>query len=142
MRRKVFCLKALHISAVRAATSELTLLTQACEGTLKSMELAESVQKGALVEEPTVSMVFMINTSPFAGKEGKYVTTRNLKVGWAAAALRAGEDVTAYVLRQHLTCSSRLACVPQAPQTLILTHARCRMPCTPGSGLILTHAMT
>ena len=31
------------------------------------------------VEEPTVSMSFLINTSPFAGREGKYVTTRNIK---------------------------------------------------------------
>jgi len=31
------------------------------------------------VEEPTVSMFFMINNSPFAGKEGKFVTTRNLR---------------------------------------------------------------
>jgi GTP-binding protein len=31
------------------------------------------------VDEPTVSMLFQPSTSPFAGKEGKYVTSRHLK---------------------------------------------------------------
>jgi GTP-binding protein len=31
------------------------------------------------IDEPTIAMVFTINTSPFAGREGQFVTSRNLR---------------------------------------------------------------
>src|SRR5204863_7972437 len=40
------------------------------------------------LEEPTISMVFCVNTSPFAGKEGQYVTSRQISARLDLASLR------------------------------------------------------
>ncbi len=36
-------------------------------------------RKAIQIDEPTIAMNFCVNTSPFAGKEGKFVTSRNIR---------------------------------------------------------------
>ncbi len=58
-----------------------------CVAGMEHLNVGETVCDPACVEplpfvhidEPTVSMMFMLNDSPFAGREGKYVTGRNLR---------------------------------------------------------------
>ncbi|MFO1308215.1 MAG: translational GTPase TypA [Burkholderiales bacterium] len=46
--------------------------------TLTDVETPEALPPIA-VDEPTLAMTFQVNTSPLAGREGKYVTSRNLR---------------------------------------------------------------
>src|SRR5688572_5386849 len=46
--------------------------------TLAAADAPEAI-KPIAIDEPTVSMFWMVNDSPFAGTEGKYVTSRNIK---------------------------------------------------------------
>ncbi|MBR3144958.1 MAG: translational GTPase TypA [Clostridia bacterium] len=53
--------------------SELEIGETACD--INNIEPLPFVK----IDEPTLSMNFMVNNSPFAGKDGKYVTSRNLR---------------------------------------------------------------
>ncbi len=46
--------------------------------TITSVENPKPLER-IKVDEPTVSMIFYVNNSPFAGTEGQYLTTRHLK---------------------------------------------------------------
>ena len=45
--------------------------------TISSLENPQALPR-LIVDEPTVSMIFYVNDGPFAGKEGKYLTSRHL----------------------------------------------------------------
>ncbi len=58
-----------------------------CVSGLENISIGDTICSPSLVEpvpfvkisEPTVEMLFSVNDSPFAGKEGKFVTTRHLR---------------------------------------------------------------
>ncbi|MDD5796823.1 MAG: translational GTPase TypA [Oscillospiraceae bacterium] len=71
----------------RVETDEAQLGDIVCVSGITDLNIGETVCDPENVEalpfvkidEPTVSMNFIVNNSPFAGKEGKYVTSRNLR---------------------------------------------------------------
>ena len=46
--------------------------------TIASVENPQALTKIS-IDEPTLSMIFSVNNSPFCGQDGKYVTSRNLR---------------------------------------------------------------
>ena len=76
-----------HLGLERIETEEATAGDIVCITGLDPLNISdtlcdpEHVEKlpALSVDEPTVSMTFMVNNSPFAGQEGKLVTSRNIK---------------------------------------------------------------
>ena len=80
---QVFAFAGMERVAVESAQAGDIVLVTGVEDlaigtTLASIEAPEPLPPIA-VDEPTLSMYFQVNTSPLAGREGKYVTSRNLR---------------------------------------------------------------
>ncbi len=71
-----------RIEIKEASAGEIVLLAgfEDCDigSTLTDPENQEALP-GISVEEPTISVDFLVNNSPFAGKDGKFVTSRQLR---------------------------------------------------------------
>lgn len=71
----------------RVACSEATFGDLVCVAGIPDLNIGETACDPEHIEplpfvkidEPTISMNFIVNDSPFAGREGKYVTSRNLR---------------------------------------------------------------
>jgi GTP-binding protein len=71
-----------RVDAERAEAGEIVAIA-GVEGITIGETVTSAETPRALVhvpiDEPTISMVFTVNTSPFSGREGTYVTSRNLR---------------------------------------------------------------
>src|SRR5512143_3989986 len=71
-----------RVEAEEAACGEIVALAG-----FEGIQIGETVTSAASpaplpalhIDEPTISMVFSVNTAPFAGREGRWVTSRNIK---------------------------------------------------------------
>ncbi len=80
---KVFTFKGLErVEATEASAGDIVLIAG-----LPDIYIGETIttEEGATplpaiaVDEPTIALNFLVNNSPFAGKEGKYVTSRQIR---------------------------------------------------------------
>jgi GTP-binding protein len=71
-----------HTPATEASAGEIIALA-GIEGIFIGETVTDAENPAPLpiiqVDEPTISMVFQINSSPFAGRDGKFVTSRHLR---------------------------------------------------------------
>jgi GTP-binding protein len=80
---KLFTFEGLQRTEVTSASAGEIVALAGLEGveigaTITSPERPERLA-GIAVEEPTISVDFVVNNSPFAGRDGKYVTSRQLR---------------------------------------------------------------
>ncbi len=80
---KLFTFDGLHKVEVNQVDAGDIVVLSGLEGieigkTITSIEMPERLA-GIAVEEPTISVDFIINNSPFAGRDGKFVTSRQVR---------------------------------------------------------------
>lgn len=76
-----------HLGLERIDVEEATAGEIVCITGIEDLKISDTLcdpsqveaMPALTVDEPTISMTFQVNDSPFAGKEGKFLTTRHLK---------------------------------------------------------------
>ena len=80
---KIFTYQGIKQAECQEASAGDIILLAGLEDVQIGETVASSANPEALppitIDEPTMSMVFSVNNSPFAGKEGKFVTSRHLR---------------------------------------------------------------
>ena len=79
---KVYAFEALDRTEITSAAAGEIVALAGLDGVEIGLTLTDSEHPerlaGIAVEEPTISVDFLVNTSPFAGQDGKYVTSRQI----------------------------------------------------------------
>jgi len=80
---KVFTFKGLErVEAVEASAGDIALIAGLPDiyiGETVTTDESATPLPAIAVDEPTIALNFLVNNSPFAGKEGKYVTSRQIR---------------------------------------------------------------
>jgi GTP-binding protein len=79
---KLYAFEGLERTEVQSASAGEIVALAGLEGVEIGLTLTDPATperlEGIAVEEPTISVDFLVNNSPFAGKEGKFVTSRQI----------------------------------------------------------------